>query len=163
MSLPARRTALALSTAVLLAGCTGSGDDAPTAAAPEVQQRYDEAVVDPAAVLEVSDQTSAGRSLLVEQVAATDGGWVVVATDDGSDVLGVGLVEPSAEPQEIRVGLAEDVEPGELPLQAQLYVDDGDREFNAADRPLAAEGGQSDELGFPGESAAFTLTLDLQG
>jgi hypothetical protein len=159
-----RSAALLVATAVVLTGCTGAEGEEPEAqsgAQPEVTQSYEDSVVQPGAVLEVPDQTREGRNLRVEQVRATDGGWVVVATADGRHTLGVGEVPAGEQPQEILVGLAEDVEPGEHDLVAHLYTDDGDNEFNESDQPLAAEAGQEDELGFPGESARFTLTLEL--
>ena len=153
-------SASSLLVALALTGCTSEqppprgsgsspvGDPVPSAAV----------VQDPAAVLEVEDQTSEGPTVLA-RAAATAGGFVVVYGDDGRNTLGTGIVEPGTEPQDVQVSLAE--EPTEeIQLIARLFADtDGNGLFSAGDQPIS--NGEDDESDdgeqFAGEQEEFTF------
>ena len=160
----ASRVLLALATAGALAACSDDTDAPATTPGGAVSANPFagdlEPVVHEAAVLEVEDQTSLGANLRVARVAAPDGGFVVISTADGTDTYGIGPVEPTDTPTEIRVALGEDITSGEHQLLARLYADDGDGQFGPEDPPLAASEG-NDDGGFAGESDEFTLTLDI--
>ena len=149
---------LALPLAVALSACTA---DAPPPASDQpvgdpVQEV--EPVVDPAAVLEVEDQTSEGPTVLA-RAAATAGGFVVVLGDNGRNVLGFSEVPAGTEPQDIQISLAE--EPTEeIDLSARLYADtNGDGLYGDGDLPI--DNGEQDDSDdaevFAGELETFTF------
>ncbi|TAL26526.1 MAG: hypothetical protein EPN99_00215 [Frankiales bacterium] len=116
-------------------------------------------VVDEAAVLEVEDQTSEGPTV-VATAAATKGGFIVILSGDGRDVMGTGMVEPGTEAKKIQVSLA-DEPTDEIELIARLFADtDGNGIYGAADQPISNdEDDDSDDAEvFPGEQAAFSFT-----
>ena len=117
-----------------------------------------EAVQDPAAVLEVDDQTSEGPTVLAK-AAAKDGGFVVVLANDGRNVLGFSEVPPGTEAQNVQISLAE--EPTEqIDLTARLYADtNGDGLYGDGDQPI--DNGEKDDDDdpevFQGELETFTF------
>lgn len=145
-----------------LSACTS--DTPPPAAGPapssDVQEApVVEAVEDPAAVLEVEDQTSEGPTVFT-RAALTQGGFVVVYADEGRNTLGTGIVPPGTEPTEVLVSLAE--EPTEeIQLIARLFADtDGNGLYSAPDQPVSnGEDDDSDDVEtFPGEQESFSFT-----
>ena len=164
---------LALATALTLSACTteeqptapgaapggaetpaASGAPAPEAAAPLVT------VEDPAAVLEVEDQTSEGPTVRVKLAAVSKGGHVVVSSGGGSNILGSTDVPAGTTAATLQVSLAEDVNT-KTELTAQLFNDeDGNGVFSAPDRPVT--NGKDDEDDdaerFAGELEVFSFT-----
>lgn len=160
---------VAASSALLLSAC---GDDAPegdapasspatageTTVAPEGESGSDQQ-----ADLSFEDQSGAGDSAVVDTVSAPQGGFVVVAADDGA-VLGS---------TQVQVGTTDDVtvdlDPpltADTDLTATLYADtDGDGEFDPdADEPVPApiDGGdpdddESDESDTVDDDASYTV------
>lgn len=145
--------------ALALTGCTSEQPPPSSGSSPVGDPVPSAAVVnDPAAVLEVEDQTSEGPTVLAK-AAATDGGFVVVYGDDGRNTLGTGIVKPGTEPQDVQVSLAE--EPTEeIELIARLFADsDGNGLFSAGDQPISnAEDDDSDDAeAFAGEQESFSF------
>lgn len=161
---PLRPTLTALTAALVLSACTGEAPPPPpgaaapaSPAAPEVEQLAP--VVDPAAMLEVKDQTSEGPTVFA-RAAATQGGFVVVYADGGLNTLGTGIVEPGTEPQQVLVSLAEEVNE-KTELLARLFADtNGDGLYGAGDLPISnGEDDASDDVEvFPGEQEQFSFT-----
>ncbi len=120
----------------------------------------DAVLVDPAAKLDVKDQVSKGPTVNVAGVAATKGGFVVVSSDKGRNILGSGIVPAGTTPEPIQVSLAE--EPTKkLRLIARLYADtNGDGLFGAGDRPIASAKGGDDvkDPPFDGLQVSFDFT-----
>lgn len=115
-------------------------------------------VVDEAAVLEVEDQTSEGPTVLAT-AAATKGGFIVLLSEDGRDVMGTGAVEPGTEAKKVQVSLA-DEPTDEIELIARLFADtDGNGIYGAGDQPITnGEDDDSDDAEvFPGEQATFSF------
>ena len=140
------------------AATSGSAPGASTAA----QQPSDStaAVADPAAVLEVEDQTSEGPTVRVKLAAVTDGGFVVVAGDGGKDILGFANVPVSPTAATLQVSLADEVNE-KTELVAMLYRDDDHSGlFDAGDRPVTNGKADSDDdpKAFPGELETFSFT-----
>ena len=157
-----RLSLLSLSAVAALSACTaeapppaGGGAEG---AAPDEAPAVD-TVEDPDAVLEVEDQTSEGPTVFA-QAAVTEGGFVVVYSDEGRNTLGTGIVPPGTEPTEVLVSLAE--EPTEeVQLIARLFADtDGNGLYGAPDQPVSnGEDDDSDDVEtFPGEQEAFSFT-----
>ena len=160
---PLALSLLALSATAVLSACTTeSTPTAPLAGAPAVTPTGEAAgpaaVVDNDAVLDVEDQKSAGPTVNVKAAAVTAGGWVVVASDGGRNVLGYGQVPAGSTSTVIQVSLAEIItEPTEL--VARLYDDaNADGIFGAGDRPVTNDDNDNDDTGFPGESATFMFS-----
>lgn len=115
-------------------------------------------VVDEAAVLEVEDQTSEGPTV-VATAAASKGGFVVILSGDGRDVMGTSIVEPGTEATKIQVSLA-DQPTDEIELIARLFADtDGNGIYGAADQPISndEDDDSDDSEVFPGEQASFSF------
>jgi hypothetical protein len=116
-------------------------------------------VTDPAAVLEVEDQTSEGPTVLA-RAAATAGGFVVVYSDEGRNELGSGTVPASATASDVQVSLAEELTE-EVQLLARLFADtDRNGLFSAGDMPITnGEDDDSDDAEvFLGEQETFSFT-----
>lgn len=152
---------LSLATALSLAACSTETPPTPdNAKAPVGGDPVPSAntVVDKAAVLEVKDQTSEGPTVLAK-AAATDGGFVVVYADDGSNTLGTGIVPPGTEPVDVQISLAE--EPTEkIALIARLFADtDGNGLYGAGDQPISngTDDDSDDAESFPGEQETFSF------
>ncbi len=138
-SLPLTLTAL-LATASL-AACTT--ESTPPGAASNPTAEAVTTVEDTAAVLTVPDHTSEGPTVLVEAAALTEGGFVVVASDEGRNVLGTGVVPAGTEAAPVQVSIAEEITE-ETELVAQLYTDEnGSGLYDAGDRPVS--NGEDDE------------------
>ena len=159
-----RMPVLSLAAVAALTACTAEapppagGGPASGNAAPEAAPSTN-TVQDPAAVLQVEDQTSEGPTVFA-QAAVTKGGFVVVYADEGRNALGTGIVPPGTEPTEVLVSLAE--EPTEeIQLTARLFADtDGNGLYGAPDEPVSnGEDDDSDDTEtFPGEQEAFSFT-----
>lgn len=157
---------LACATA-LLAGCstqtapTPPGGGGPASGVPGAIKSPDNSVVvDPAAVLTVKDQDSQGPTVNVEAAAVTKGGFVVVSSDKGRNVLGTGMVPAGTTPQKVQVSLAEEITK-KTPLIARLYADtNGDGLYGAGDKPVARSTKGDDRGGppFPGLQVSFSFT-----
>jgi hypothetical protein len=157
-----RLPVLSVAAVAALTACTaeapppvaGAGGSAAPEPAPSTNT-----VQDPAAVLEVEDQTSEGPTVFAK-AALTKGGFVVVYSDEGRNTLGTGIVPPGTEPTDVLVSLAE--EPTEeLQLIARLFADtDGNGLYSAPDEPVSnGEDDDSDDTEtFPGEQEAFSFT-----
>lgn len=105
---------------------------------------------DPAAVLEVEDQTSEGPTVLA-RAAISRGGFVVVFSADGRNTLGTGTVPAGAQLQDVQVSLAEELTE-QVTLIARLYADtDGNGFYSAADQPVGGADGEQVEFGFMGK------------
>ena len=156
---------LALSAALTMSACTTE----PTPSAPTAQGAASAGTdaagtpavkVDAKALLEVDDQKSAGPTVNVKAAVVTDGGFVVVASEGGRNILGYSLVPAGAGPTLVQVSLAEIITtPTEL--VARLYDDaNGDGLYGAGDRPVS--NGSDDKAdkasSFPGESVTFMFT-----
>ena len=115
------------------------------------------AVGDPAAVLEIEDQVSKGPTVNVKAAAVTKGGWVVVASEGGRNVLGAGMVPAGTTATLVQVSLAEIItEPTEL--VARLYQDDvADGLYGVGDKPVGNGDKDDDDTG-EGEVETFTFT-----
>lgn len=115
-------------------------------------------VTDPAAVLEVEDQTSEGPTVLVS-AAATKGALIVILSGDGRSVIGTGIVDAGTEAKKTQVSLA-DQPTDEIELIARLYADtDRNGLYGAADQPLTngKDDDSDDAEVFAGEQASFTF------
>jgi hypothetical protein len=155
-----RLPVLSLAAVAALSACTAeapppvAGGSAAPNAAPSTNT-----VQDPAAMLEVEDQTSEGPTVFAK-AAVTKGGFVVVYADEGRNTLGTGIVPPGTEPTDVLVSLAE--EPTEeIQLTARLFADtDGNGLYGAGDEPVSnGEDDDSDDVeSFPGEQEAFSFT-----
>ena len=167
-SRPAALSVLPLAVVLAVAGCTaetppapgGSGAvpvDSGAPAEPEVPTIVP--VEDPAAVLQVEDQTSEGPTVLAK-AAATKGGFIVVYSEEGRNELGSSIVPPGTAAANVQISLAE--EPTEeIALLARLFADtDGNGLFSAGDMPIT--NGQDDDSDdaevFLGEQETFSFT-----
>lgn len=161
---------LALTTATVLSSCStedtpttagatpGAGSSAAASAAPAPVT--EDAVVDNDAVLEIEDQVSEGPTVNVKAAAVTGGGWVVVASDGGSNVLGAGQVPAGTSPQLVQVSLAEIITE-ETELTARLYDDaNADGLYGAGDKPVSNDDADDDDdaAAFAGELEVFRFT-----
>jgi hypothetical protein len=144
--------------AVVLSGCTAQTPPVPGGTAADPVPTI-VPVEDPAAALEVQDQTSEGPTVLA-RAALTKGGFVVVYAEEGRNELGSGIVPPGTTATDVQVSLAE--EPTEeIALLARLFADsDGNGLFSAGDTPVT--NGQDDDSDvaavFPGEQESFSFT-----
>lgn len=164
---------LALTTALALSACTtenepvapgaasgGASAGASGAPAEGAQAAPLVTVEDPAAVLEVEDQTSEGPTVRVKVASVAKGGFVVVSSEEGRNVLGAGNVPAGTTPATLQVSLAEDVNE-KTELYAQLYNDeDGNGVFSAPDRPVSngKDDDDDDAERFAGELEVFDFT-----
>ncbi|MCW2613060.1 MAG: hypothetical protein JWN08_54 [Frankiales bacterium] len=157
---------LALSTAAVLSACTV--EDTPAAPGAAVGASAGASVapsaadtgptVDTSAVLEVEDQVSEGPTVNVKAAAVTDGGWVVVLSEGGSNVLGAGMVPAGATSSLVQVSLAE-ILTEETELVARLYDDsNADGLYGAGDKPVSNDDADDDDTDeFPGEQETFSF------
>lgn len=113
----------------------GSAAGASGTPAPGVPGRDDDDV-------ELEDQSGDGASVLVEEVQATEAGWVVVL-DSAGTVLGTASV-PVGEVRDVTIDLTTPVSAtGEL--SAVLHRDDGDGAFDTATDPAVLEDDGNDD------------------
>lgn len=151
-----KTTLLALAAGAALLTACGSAAETPIApvAAPQVavpssagQAAVPSAsapaapVADPAASVEVDDQSGDGRSVVVGEVRLSGGpGWVVVRTDDDGDgrVLGSAPVQ-SGRSGPITVTLTEPLPGSQDDLTAVLHLDDGDGVFDERSDPAVLD------------------------
>jgi hypothetical protein len=152
---------MSVTAVVALSACSPETPPSPTggASVPGPDPVPSTAVVtDPAAVLEVEDQTSEGPTVLAT-AAVTKGGFIVILSSDGRDVMGTGVVEPGTEEQKVQVSLAEEPT-DEIELIARLFADtDGNGLYGAGDQPVSngEDDGDDDAEIFPGEQATFSF------
>ena len=150
---------LALTAVLALTSCTTEDEPVAPGGQAAVEAPV-EPVEDPAAVLEVEDQASQGPTVRVKGAAVTAGGFVVVGSDGGKNILGFGNVPPGTAAQTLQVSLAEELTE-QVELTAQLFSDDnGSGLYDAGDRPVS--NGQDDEDDdaevFAGELEVFSFT-----
>ena len=166
---PSTLTALLIGAAALLAGCStqaapttpGTLGTAPASGVPgAVKSSAVDVLVDSNATLTVKDQTSEGPTVNVDGAAITKGGFVVVSSDKGRNVLGTGMVPAGTAPQKVQVSLAEEITK-KTPLIARLYADtNGDGLYGAGDKPVvrAKAGDDKNDPPFAGLQVAFSFT-----
>lgn len=151
---------LALTAALALTACTTEAEPVAPSAADNAAPSPVPAVGDPAAVLEVEDQTSEGPTVRVKLAAVTAGGFVVVASDGGKNILGFANVPASTTAATLQVSLADEVNE-KTELVAMLYSDDDKSGlFDAGDRPVSnGKDDEDDDLEvFGGEREVFSFT-----
>lgn len=142
MKLPKRLIAIPMTLVVLTAGCVGvtPGADsilgeaaielagAPSATPSAIPSNGIEVTLDMQAELKVSPQSGAGLQIKLEEVEVGRANTLLVIQTASGVLLGTVLLSPGSEPLSIPLTTAV---PRAGLLSASLYLDDGDRRFDA--------------------------------